>query len=250
MKLGLPPLTRRTVAQYLALEIGPFTFPCPYFQNILGKKALAVFAGKGDPKEIKKETLKLFCKLGKNFTSYDKESLRLNMVMAGIGIDCSGLVVRILDCLLREKGLGGIGKNIRPKNLTLLSFLRYRFRPFTNISADTVSSKANCIEIRNLDDVQPGDMIRVGAGHVAVIIEVEKKKGKTVRITYCHSTWDYLDQYGVRTGKILIVEPNRPLEKQRWTEYYRGRNWMLEDYLRSKTSDRGIRRLKVLAKCS
>lgn len=248
MKLTLPPTTQKLVSEYLGLKIGPFVISCPYFQNITGKKTKAVFQGKGSPEEIAKETLKIITKSGRDLTSYDKNSIRFNMVMAGIGVDCSGLAVRILDSLLKEKGLGGIAKNTRPINLTPISLLRHRLKPFTSISANTLSSKTNCVEIKNLNEVLPGDIIRVGSRHVATIIEVEKIKGKTVKIKYCHSTWDYLEQYGVRTGTIIIVSPKLPLEKQKWQENYQGRNWTLEDYLRSKTSDRGIRRLKVLAK--
>jgi len=245
MKQNLTNKTFFLVKRYFNLNIGPHVLRCPYFQNVRMITKLPVFVGKGLPEEIEKETLKLFKNNQKNLIKLDPQSVRQYMVMGGLGIDCSGFVARILDSLLNERHLGGIVKNIKPENTSLISLLKHYIRTFTNLSADTLTSYKNCVEIKEFDEVIPGDLIRAGYGHVAIITKVDKVNRKTKCITYCHSTYDYLDESGVRQGNILIINPNKPLEKQRWDEHYLGRNWMLEDYFNAKSDERGIRRLKV-----
>ncbi|MEJ2441375.1 MAG: hypothetical protein P8Y06_00410 [Patescibacteria group bacterium] len=248
MKVHLPKKTRNLVKRYIHLRIGPHIIACPYYQNIIGKKRKTVYAGKGLPEKIEKETLRLFRKNNKNLNKYSPESLRLYMTMADLGIDCSGFVMRIIESLLRERGLGELSKNIKPKNYNPLNVARHFLRTETNLSADTLTNSKNCNTISNLNEILPGDLIRVGKSHLAIITEVEKSKNKVKKIIYHHSTSDYLDQHGVRKGVITINKPNMPLEKQKWEEYYQGKNWMLEDYSEAKKKDRGIRRMKMLSK--
>lgn len=248
MILFLPPRTRKLIDRYFHLKIGRFDISCPYYQNITKKIKKPVFAGKGLPEEIEKETIELFHKSGKNLEKFDEFSLRYYMVMLGLGIDCSGFVARVLDSFLQEKGLGGIKNNTKPKNNSLIEFLRHFVRIYSNLSADVLTNKTNCVEVKNLNAVVPGDLLRVGRKHIAIITEVEKVNSVVKRITYCHSTCDYFEQYGVRKGDILIVKPKKPLENQKWDEFYRGRNWMFEDFMSADKSDRGIRRLRCLYK--
>jgi hypothetical protein len=165
------------------------------------------------------------------------------MVMAGLGIDCSGFVTRVVDTLLKEKGVGSIRSHLRPRSL--VSWLKFIFRSYTNLSANDLVDKVNCVEIKNLDDVVPSDLIKLGKGHVAIVTKVEKRGGRVFKIEYCHSTSDYLDEHGVRKGSITIIHSKKGLEKQKWDEYYHGRNWNLEDYIKAKPKDRGFRRLRV-----
>lgn len=248
MKIFLPPRTRRLIEKYFSLKVGKFKVSCPYFQNVSDKSGSPVFLGKGLPKEIEAEFKKILSLRPERIKTLEPASVRHNMVMASLGIDCSGFAVRILDSFLSEKGLGNIKKNTRPRSFSPIAILRHHLRPFTSISASDLTSLRNCVKITDLNSILPGDLIRVGYIHVAVISEVEKAKGRTKKITYCHSTWDYFDQHGVRKGNIYITKPGAPLEKQRWDEYYRGRNWVFEDYVKAQKSDRGVRRLKTLTK--
>ena len=244
MLLSLSPKTRKLINSYQNLKIGNYKVCCPYFQNIAKKKGGAVFVGKGLPEEIEEETVKLFRKNRNNLEKYEPTSIRLYMVMAGLGIDCSGFATRIIDSLLNEKWLGSIRNNLRPRKLPTL--IRFFLRPHTNLSADDLTSDINCVEIKDIHSVLPGDLIKVGKRHVALVSKVKKEKENVTKIEYYHSTSDYLDKHGVRKGSIIINKLGKPLEKQKWDEYYHGRNWILEDFLKTSNSDRGIRRLKYL----
>ena len=246
MNLCLPPKTNKLINAYLNLRVGHHTVVCPYFQNIVGRKGNAVYTGKGLPKEIEKETIRLFNKRGKNLDKLKPTIIRQYMVMAGLGIDCSGFVTRVLNTLMNESKLGNIKSNLKPLNNNLFNIIRFQLRPFSNVSAKMLTSPANSSNISNINKVSPGDLIKAGEGHVAIITEVQKDKKRVHKITYHHSTSDYLHKHGVRKGSIVINKPTLPLEKNKWTEIYQGRNWMLEDYLKAKKENRGLRRLKTL----
>lgn len=213
----------------------------------MDKKGRSVFIGKGDPFEIEKEANSLFGGLAKNPDNFDENSIRHYMLMAGLGVDCSGFVANVLAEFLKEKKLGSIRKHIKPEMKTLLTPLTFLLRPITNISANVLTNDINGIKIDNLNKVMPGDLIRFGRKHVALIGEIKKIDGILKEITYFHSTCDYLDQQGVRKGSIIISDHKFPLEKQVWNETYRGKNWSYQDYISAKEGDRGIRRIKTLA---
>lgn len=246
MKLTLPPSTRQAIEAYFNLQIGPYKLPCPYFQNVAAKDGSLVFVGKGTPEEIEEETVKLFKRLKKDLKNYSPSVVRHYMVMAGLGIDCSGFVARVLDIFFREKALGSLTKKLRPVSYSPLSLVRHYLRPFSNLSANTLTSEVNCRKITDYNQALPGDLIRIGSGHVAIVTEVEKDGASIKAISYAHSTSDYFDQHGVRFGKISIIKPGADLDKQKWDETYRGRNWMYDDFVGASRGDRGIRRLKAL----
>ncbi len=246
MIIKLASNTQKIINSYMSLRIGRHKVVCPYYQNIANKRDKPVLVGKGLPKEIENETKRLFNSLNKNSDTIDPQTIRLHMTMANIGVDCSGFTARIIESLLEENGLGSLRKNFKPPNNKPLSTLRHYFKTETNLSADTLSNKTNCTKIVNFNDILPGDFIRAGRVHIAIVTEVEKDNKEIKRIKYAHSTSDYADKHGARLGEIIINNPNGQLEKQEWTENYKERNWMLEDYLRAKPTDRGIRRLKSL----
>ncbi len=247
MKLSLPPKTYNLVQRYANLKIGPHKVACPYYQNIKGHKNKAVYLGKGLPNEIEHEIEHLFRKNGKDLNIYEPASIRLYMANASLGIDCSGFVTRIIQSLLNEKHVGTLTENLKPKKSSPLSLLRHILRPHTNLSADTLTNLTNCIKVENINDILPGDLLRLGQNHLAIVTNVEKSRTKIKKITYYHSTSDYLEKHGVKKGSILITDPNKSLEKEKWDENHQGRNWMLEDYINAEKNNRGFRRLKVLS---
>lgn len=245
--LHLPPKTRNLVNHYLALRLGPQKIRCPYFQNIIHRRTTPIFAGKGLPKEIEKETLKLFNKRKKLLSKLSSSSIRLYMTMGNLGVDCSGLVANLLNSFLQEKRLGTLWKSLRYPSLNPIRLFIYKLRPRSNLSATILTNPLNTFPLKKLDDVKPGDLLKIGNYHLAIIHEVEfNKKNKVVRIGYVHSTSDYCEQHGVRQGNIFITNKQRPLEKQKWDEKYQGRNWMLKDYLAAPKNRRGLRRLRIL----
>jgi len=247
MKLSLPLNTSKLVDRYTNLVFGKKKIACPYFQNVSGKRFLtSAFSGKGLPKDIEKATRNIFLARKTKISNYTHDVIRFYMVMSGIGIDCSGFVTRIMDCFLHEKRLDGIHKIINPRITNPAQWLRLQLRPIANLSANTISSNNLCNPILDLNLIKPGDLIRFGNYHVAIITEVYKTAGKVDKITYFHSTYDYHEQHGVRKGQIIFNKPNKGLEQQNWTESLRGQNWSLQDYLLASSNNRGVRRLKIL----
>jgi hypothetical protein len=244
VKLKLPPKTQKLIFRYTNLKLGPHIVACPYYQNVSKRKGKSVYIGKGLPKEIEKEAKALFTKRGKRWKYFEPSSIRLYMVMADLGIDCSGFVARIIESFLKENDLNIL--SLKPGDSSLVSLFKYKIRPYTNLSADALTGTSNCIKITDINNVRPSDFIRVGGQHLAIVTEVEKTKGLVKKITYYHSTSDYLDKHGVRKGSIVITNLKNSLVKQKWTEYYNGRNWMYEDFKKAGKNDRGLRRLKIL----
>lgn len=244
MEHYLPEKTQSLIRQYLQIKVSGIEFPCPYYQNIAHKRGTSTYVGKGLPKDIEREAQKLF----NTSNTLDIQSIRLYMVMAGLGIDCSGFVVRILDSLLQETYGTTIIHTLRTLNPTFLNTIRYYLRPYTNISANMLTSSKNTVKINNYNDLLPGDLLRFGTKHVAIIISVEKTNKLTRKISYAHSTSDYEDEYGVRVGFININRPELSLEKQEWKETYKNKNWTYLDYTNSPENDKGFRRLKFFVK--
>lgn len=245
---SLPSKTKKLEEDYLNLKIGSRKINCPYYQNLLNKKVKLVFAGKGLPLEIEKEMVKIFrqknqMKLLKKLTP---ETIRLYLLEADLGIDCSGLVANLLNSFFEEKGLGSLWKFLKFPTRNPIRLIFSRLKPRSHTSASILTHSLNCVPI-NLDQTKPADLLKVGTGHVALIDEVETdNNGRVKRIGYVHSTSDYLDKYGVRKGKIIITNKEKPLEKQQWNETYRGENWMLKDFLNAPPEEKGIRRLRFL----
>jgi len=244
----LPPKTKSLAGNYLSLKIGPHKVRCPYFQNITHRRTTPVLGGKGLPEEIEKEALKLFNQRKKPLTKFSPNKVRTYMVIGGLGVDCSGLVTNLLNSFLLEKKLGPLWKQIKYPSLNPLRLTIFRLRPRLNISAEILTHSLNTIFLKDFNQVRPGDLLKVGEGHVALVSEVEiDNKKKVKRIGYLHSTSDYLEQHGVREGNIFTNKQEKPLESQKWDEQYRGQNWMLEDYLAAPPAKRGFRRLKILS---
>jgi len=215
--------------QYSHLPLGGKEIVCPYWKNNLRRMIFGPFGGKGKPGQIveatKKEAEKARIDLNK---MREKEILKF-MKRKKIGIDCSGFVFWLLEALDREKGGRGIGLLARKTNVKLLT-------------SDKVS-----LAVESLPKIKVGDLIRLNEGkHLAIVISLKKKAdGELVEIEYAHSS-NQTFLPGVHLGKIKIVGPGQPLEKQIWLEKTkRGRNYGKNFYLPSEGDS--IRRLKLWA---
>jgi hypothetical protein len=209
---------------------------------------LRVLVGKGNPGEIIKEVL-IWAKL-KDFDLNNAtiSQIRLFMLNRSIGVDCSGFVVHVLGFILknsRKKKL--IQYMVFPKNGPM-NIIRRTLRPVENISANVLTGIENCDPIKDLNKIQPGDLIRSkgkvkNSHHIHIITRVFKEDGFITEIEYAHSTRHYEEDNGVRLGRIQITDLSQPLEKQNWLEIKRGRNYSFEGYMMD-LADNGIRRLK------
>lgn len=228
---------------YLNLKIGKHTISTPYYQNLRREKKAPVYVGKGCPDEIVATTMEIFDFKQTDPNHYDKDQLRLYMVMRGIGIDCSGFVARILDTHLNEVF------NIRLSEATLILFKKdhkdnFIKSPFTKLSAKMLTSVEICNTVK-VRDIQPADLIKTGDSHVAIVTEVKKSDDQNIEITYAHSTSLYCEEHGVRKGTIHIGKNKKSLAKCKWDEDIRGINYSFNDYLNTPQNERGVFRIKV-----
>lgn len=243
-KLSLPTKTKKLVSQYLSLKIGDQKISCPYYQNVWEKTRPLVFSGKGTPREIEYKIKKLL-RLKPQFENISPGLCKFYLVMANLGVDCSGFVVNVLDQYFKETEKISFLKTISLKELPLRNWPTFLLRPRASLSANWLTSApiSDPVEIK---DVRPADLIKIGKTHIAIVSSIWLENQKIKKIEYFHSTSDYLDENGVRSGTIIIKDDRLPLEKQIWKENLQGRNWTKEDYLAAKKDDRGLRRLRYL----
>lgn len=243
---------QKKISEFQKLHIGTKRVIAPYFMNLKGQKGgLRVMVGKGSPQEILQE-VKVWSQVkGFNIKRADEKQIREFMISMGIGIDCSGFVVYVLNEELKERGLKSIWNYLKFTNRSPFARLKRLLRPVENIGANLLTSDENCIRIENLDEIRPADLIRAkgkqkNAHHVAIITEVEKDdEGNLISFQYAHSHRFYEEENGIRIGTVTIVDKKKSLKDQKWDDSHNNRNYMLEDLL-VEYEDNGIRRLKIL----
>lgn len=238
---------------YFELPLGGKKVRCPYFMNLKKQKAgLRVMVGKGTAEEIVHE-VRVWAKLkGFDLDKATENEIREFMINLGIGIDCSGYVVYILDALFKQKKNTSLFSFIRYRDNTIYQKFRRKLRPVENIGANLLTSELNCVEIKNLNEIRPGDLIRAkgkqkNAHHVAIISKVFKdKQGNIRKFDYLHSHRLYGKENGVRKGSVVDIDPSKELKDQVWQDDFEGKNYMLQDLL-VDYEDNGIRRPRAIA---
>lgn len=233
MKHSLPKEAKDVVKNYLNIRVGKLLIPCPYYKNSKRFVFKNADSGKGSPTEIEHKINQITNKLGR----LSKEDVLKIMANNDIGIDCSGLAINILDTILRKKNTN-IKNVIKPLKKDFISLVRFWLRPYMNLSANTITSKINCVEIQ-IKNTLPRDLIRAGNRHLGIVTEVSLNNDGNMIIKYIHSSVDS----GVVEGKIIINDVNKPLENQVWKEDPNQKS-LLHEYLDSDKDDRGIRRIK------
>ena len=215
---------KKFINGYLHMNILGHDTNCPYWSNKL-KDGLVVVRGflngKADSQSIRIELEKLLFKHPKREEILsDPAKFRKFAKNHRIGIDCSGLVFRILDNIvsLSEIFMGGINKT----------------------NANTLTSQDYCRRIESAAEAQPADMIRINAGrHVVLIVDV------TVEIiTYIHSSSRLTEAQGVHLGEIRLTDKSKELEYQDFQENTKEGGNFGKKYFHKELGD-GIFRLKV-----
>ncbi len=131
--------------------------------------------GKGNWKEIKKQTISLAKKENIDINKLTPKQLYNFQKKHHLGIDCSGLVTQLLNFYFNT--------HLNPRHT----------------SADMLASTKFSKEIDNFDEIQTGDMVRQKNGHhILFIIE---KKDQT--IYYVESS---LSGRGVKYGQFNITD--------------------------------------------
>ncbi len=236
--------TQKIIDNYFGLNLGNKKVKCPYFINSKHKKMdLRTLVGKGKPTEIEDE-VKIWAQIMKfdlnNATEFE---IRKFMQKYGIGVDCSGFVSHILNTELEDRSMPHLRKVMTFHDQSLKAKISRFFREVEFISANGLTNELNSVKIK-LMNVQPLDLIRLhsiipGGFHVAIVTKVVDNE-----IEYIHSSRFYLDENGVRYGKIKITNPNsEDLSDQEWIDNDKnGKNWIKEEYEVNK-EDSGFRRL-------
>lgn len=169
----------RTKLNTLKQEIGHY-INLPYMRNTIknGKVIKERFlGGKGNWKDIKKQTILLAKKEKIDLSNLSPKNLYNFQKKHHLGIDCSGLVSQLLNFYLNS--------HLNPRHT----------------SADMLTSTKLSQKIENQKDIQTGDLVRQKNGHhVLFIIE---KKGNTIH--YVDSS--FIGR-GVKYGQFNLNDPN------------------------------------------
>lgn len=232
---------QKFIREYTHMNIGGLVINCPYWVNRLknGQVVLRGFGnGKGSAKEIRDELIKRLNGLSQEDSfKLTSENLRKFAKRERIGIDCSGLVYRVLDKLL-HLGYG----NTKNRNLDEVFYGGIFSKEINKTNVKRLTSPKYSFEIKNIKEMKLGDMIRLWGGkHAAIIIDNNQKE-----IIYAHSSWLSAKIQGVHTSSIQIVDPDKPLSEQKWIEETRtGENYG-KKYFRFENGD-SVFRLKIFS---
>ena len=210
----------KTINDYQNLSIGNHKILCPYFNNRRSgvRGALRVLIGKGTPQDIEEEALLFALREKINLDSLNEEELKKFLVDHNLGIDCSGFVYHVLDAELK-----GLKKHLKhPWIKNPLRKLIAKLRVVENTGVATFNNDINTKEVK-LSEVQPGDIIiMMNTGlkndlhHILIVYEVSEKLVK-----YSHSfqfTTDGQYNHGIKQGKIKIIDPDKNILEQEWSE--------------------------------
>lgn len=167
----------RTKLDLLKQEISHYV-GLPYMRNTLKNRVITkekFLGGKGNWKEIKKQTILLAKKEKINLNKLTPQQLYNFQKKHHLGIDCSGLVTQLLNFYFNS--------HLNPRRT----------------SADMLTSTKLSKKINDYNDIQIGDMVRQKNGHhVLFIIE---KQNQT--INYVESS---LTGRGVKYGQFNITD--------------------------------------------
>jgi hypothetical protein len=244
------------IDQYLHFRIGNSeTCNIPYFNNNhkVVRAGLRATIGKGSPADIFEEVEIELAKRGshdgelpislpageiKKGTfipgAISHESLKHFLVDRNIGIDCSGFAYYVLSAESQSRGKSAIDRHLHfPNCRGILGKIRSKMRPAENAGVATLAHDKNSTIIQ-LSEIQTGDMItmlntmnndvkedRRIRDHIVTVHQVEYQNFIPTVIHYSHSiAWPSDGEYGhgVRQGLIEILDINKPITEQRWTE--------------------------------
>ncbi len=251
---------QKVINDYMFLKVNGKTISTPYFINPRSRKDLRAMVGKGSPEEIIMES-KIWEKIkGVNFDSMSQKEIKDFLINRGMGIDCSGFVIHVLDSVSLEKNGKHIWNYLKPRIYRkIIGNIMYKLRPVENLGAEIITNEINSKPV-DINDVMPGDVIRSKAKktnghHIMLITEVGRDDvvapghvaNQVVYIKYTHATPNYGDDMGVKTGEIRIKDINKPLWDQEWTEKdSHGVNHTYEGFM-INVDDNGLRRLKAFS---
>jgi len=220
--ISLSTSAQETIDSYLKMKIGNKTIACPYFINRLRAYAgLRVFLGKGTANEIIEEAQLIAQQKNINLETISEQELYQFLAKHHLGIDCSALAIYILKSEYKEKNQ----INIIPR-IHIVSFWKNPFRclisltrPIENISVRVLASNKNSEEIKNLNQILPGDMIiHQNLRHVLLIKKTEKENNVIQKITLVHATRPIKKEYqgpGVYEIKVSFEDLQKQVNEEK-----------------------------------
>lgn len=209
---------------YLHFVIDDKEVPIPYILEP-SRWNFSKSSGKGSPEMLYKEVFAVINQKGLQTSALTSSDIYKLMKEHRIGIDCSGFAYHLLDAyLLAEKH-----KSLSDVLLRFLGIKGFfekfilQFQRFRRINAATLTSKLNCNEIINLNNIQIGDLIRMSvkkeADHVLIITNVIRDENNLiVKIEYAQSSGQNTQDRGPHLGGIQIADINKSLKDQNWLE--------------------------------
>jgi hypothetical protein len=222
------------------------TCSIPYYNNKRNgvRGGLRALSGKGSPRDIFDEVEIIMLKEKIPVASLTDETFKWFLVDHNIGIDCSGFAYYILNAEGHARGKKSIERHLSfPLSKGFIRKIRCLLRPVGNTGVGTFAHAENSTSVL-LKDIQVGDMITMldddkSRDHILVVHQIEYQNFIPTTIHYSHSiAWPTDGQYnhGVRQGKIDIIDINKPITEQIWSEN--------ETFTRSQKAKTDLRRLK------
>ena len=238
---SLPPPVTQILRHYLNLQLGDKQITCPYFISKKATRWDLLFnyrlQGKGSPAEIENLTKHIAQQSNFNLNQATSSQIRQFMRRKGIGVDCSGFTYHLLKAFHQSETITDISTILkRPISFNPLNWLRHiRYR----LDVRAFTSLRNSYPLSQLNQLRPGDLIRMESGkHVLIILE-----HKNNQIIYAHSSYKTTKIKGVHLSKITITKPSQSLENQIWHERTPSRKSLKTHY--HPENEDGIFRLKA-----
>ncbi len=251
MTYKLPKEATEIIDHYFNLKIGNKKIRCPYYINLKRTKDLRALVGKGTPEEIELE-VQIWAKLrGIDLIKSSEKEIREFLINEGIGIDCSGFVIHVINGWYKAVNGKNIWSKLKPMKNDIIHRLAYKLKPVEKLGAEIITNLENS-ETIEIGNVLPGDVIRTkwkrkNSHHILLVSKIEKdSKGNVKIIEYTHSIPFYDEKSGVKTGEIEVIHQNKPLQDQKWLEVDdSGVNHVYEGFL-INVEDNGLRRVKAM----
>lgn len=215
---------------YLRMDINGLVINCPYWANHMENGIVTVRGfedGKGESRIIKDKITSLVNEYIKEEPTQELNQERIHFLahQNRVGIDCSGLVYRLMESILQQNDLNLMfPKGVRRTNANMLTH-------------NSFSRK-----IENVTQIKVGDLIRVSAGHHLVMVT----SCSNHQIKYVHSS-SRTEVNGVHMDEIVITDPTRTIENQQWQEKtYKHYPWK-DKYFHSEEGD-GVYRNELICR--
>ena len=249
----------KMIEQYLHFTIGSTSCSVPYFNNKTTKAraGLRAYSGKGSPSDIFEEVQTLMIKSHVAIDSLTSESLKKVLTDQNLGIDCSGFVYYILNAEFAELKKSTLNKHISFVNRQgFFGKIRAKLRPVENCDVSTLAHDTNSSLI-STKDILPGDIItlinqketsntdRTERNHILVIHQVEYNDFIPTKLHYSHTIAypeDGVYGSGIKQGVIEIIDVDKPITEQIWTENGK-QNEENQIFVRAKKSMTEVRRV-------